>query len=98
MTTYFISRHPGAIEWAKQQGIQIDKQQSHFDIKDTQPDDTIIGTLPINLIAEVCKQGGKYLHLSLDLPADMRGKELNADDMQRYGARLEAYSAEKITQ
>lgn len=97
-TTYFISRHTGAIEWAKQQGIQIDEQQSHFNIEDTQPDDTIIGTLPISLIAEVCQRGGTYLHLSLDLPADMRGKELSAEDMQRYGARLEAYSAQKIAQ
>ena len=95
MTTYFISRHPGAIDWAKQQGIKVDEQPKHFNAKQTQNGDTIIGTLPVNLIAEVCNKGGRYLHLTLDLPAHARGKELTAHDMQNYGARLEEYEARK---
>ncbi len=96
MTTYFITRHPGAIQWAKQQGIQVDQQLKHLDTSIIRKGDTVLGTLPVNLIAEVCKKGGKYYHLTLELPEDMRGKELTAEDMQKSHARLEAYSANKV--
>ena len=97
MTSYFISRHIGAIEWAKQQGLQIDEQITHLDPNNIQAGDVVIGTLPINLIAKISTKGGRYFHLSMDLPADARGKELTADDMSRYKARLEEYRAEKLT-
>jgi len=96
MTTYFITRHPGAKQWAKQQGIKVDIQPTHFDPEQTQAGDTIIGTLPVNLIAKVCERGGRYLHLSLDLPAEARGKELTPEDMNQYNARLEEYRAVKL--
>jgi len=36
MTTYFITRHQGAAQWAEQQGFKIDHVLSHFDPKTTQ--------------------------------------------------------------
>ena len=51
----------------------------------------MIGILPVNLAARVCERGARYLNLSLDLPADARGRELTADELERYGARLEAF-------
>ncbi len=96
MTVYFISRHAGAIAWAKQQDIQVDQQLDHFDPCIIQRDDTVIGTLPIHLVAELNQRGGQYLHLTLSLPSEQRGKELSAADMTRYGARIEAYAAVKL--
>lgn len=26
MTSYFVSRHPGALEWAAEEGIQVDRR------------------------------------------------------------------------
>lgn len=97
MTTYFISRHPGARDWAASQGITVDKLLSHFDPQIIRPGDAVLGTLPVNLAAQVCARGGRYLHLSLDLPASLRGQELTAEDMSRLGARLEQYQVEKIS-
>lgn len=94
MTTYFISRHRGACDWIKGQGIRVDRMLAHLEVNIIQPGDVVIGTLPVNLAAQVCARGGRYLHLSLDLPAYMRGCELSADDMSRLGARLEAYRVE----
>ncbi|EGQ62636.1 CRISPR-associated protein, VVA1548 family [Acidithiobacillus sp. GGI-221] len=90
---FFVSRHPGAIEWAARHGIQGAELISHFEPDDIEPGDEVIGTLPINIVAEVNRLGGTYQHLSMDLPADARGKELTADDMEKYGARLETFYA-----
>ncbi len=96
MTTYFISRHAGAVAWAQSQGFQVDQQLAHFDVNRVQAGDVILGTLPVNLIAEVNARGGRYFHLTLDLPAELRGQELTAELMQRYGARLEEFRALKV--
>lgn len=97
MSTWFITRHPGAIAWAMRQGLAVDRQLPHLDPEQIAPGDTVIGTLPVNLVARVCARGGRYLHLSLDLPAEARGRELTADELERYGARLEAYVAKPAT-
>jgi len=96
MTTYFVSRHPGAIEWAAHQQLTIDQQVPHLDAASlVQSGDTVIGTLPINLAAQVCASGAAYWHLTLELPVELRGRELTAHDMLRAGARLERYEVQK---
>ena len=82
MTTLFVSRHAGALQWAQHQGIHVDQQLQHLQTQTIEKGDTVIGTLPINLVAEVNQRGGRYLHLSLDVPQALRGQELSADDMQ----------------
>lgn len=96
MTTYFISRHQGAKDWAKSQNITVDIVQSHLEIGNIQSGDTVIGTLPINLVAELCQRGASYYHLTLNLSEDLRGKELTAADMVTAGAKIEQFTAEKI--
>ena len=91
MTTYFVSRHPGAVEWARRRGITVDRHVAHLDPQIITKDDTVIGTLPVNLAAEVCAREARYLHLSLDLPTAARGRELSAEELDQYGARLERY-------
>ena len=93
MKYFFVSRHPGAIEWAARHGIVGAELVPHFDPEGVEPGDVVIGTLPINLVAEVNRLGATYQHLSMDLPAEARGKELTADDMDQYGARLETFYA-----
>lgn len=91
MTTYFITRHQGAAQWAEQQGFTIDHVLSHFDAKIIQKDDRVLGTLPVNLAAEVCTRGGEYFHLALDVPPEYRGKELSPQQMSKFGAQLQAF-------
>jgi CRISPR-associated protein Csx16 len=96
MTTYFVTRHLGAREWAQQRGITVDDLVDHLDMAQVKDGDVVIGTLPVNLAAEVCARGGRYLHLSLDLPPEMRGRELSAEDMEQLGTRLEKYRVERV--
>ena len=96
MTTYFITRHPGAITWASQLGINVDRQLTHLDINNIQSDDTVIGSLPVNLAAEVCQRGAAYIHMTLNVPEHWRGRELTAEQMIECGACLEGYTLKKI--
>ena len=91
MTTYFVTRHPGAVDWARRRGVTVDRHITHLDTQVVTKDDTVIGTLPVNLAAEVCAREARYLHLSLDLPTEARGRELSAEELEQYGARLECY-------
>lgn len=91
MTTWFITRHPGAVDWARRQGLAVDRQLAHLDPAIVEAGDTVIGTLPVHLAACVCERGARYLNLSLDLPAEARGRELSADELERFEARLEPY-------
>ncbi|MFV0511330.1 MAG: CRISPR-associated protein Csx16 [Shewanella algae] len=91
MTTWFITRHPGALEWALRRGVTVDIHLQHLNPADIRVGDTVIGTLPINLAAEICTRGARYLHLSLQLPASARGRELNADELDCYDAKIEEF-------
>lgn len=96
MTTYFITRHPGAMQWARESGMAVDVQLAHLDTSAVQPGDNVIGTLPASLAAEVCAHGGRYFHLVLDIPAEARGRELSAEDMRTFNARIEEYKIERL--
>ncbi|MEJ2444375.1 MAG: CRISPR-associated protein Csx16 [Exilibacterium sp.] len=96
MATYFVTRHAGARAWAAKQGITVDRRIDHLDIAMIGPDDTVIGSLPVNLASEVCARGARYMHLVLLLPPELRGKELSATEMLALNARLEAFHVEKI--
>lgn len=91
MTSWFVSRHPGALEWATQQGLQVDRQVPHLNPAQVQAGDIVIGTLPVHLAAAVCQRDAHYVNLSLDLPAHWRGRELNANELRQCNARLESF-------
>jgi len=97
MSIYFVSRHPGALEWMRQQRIPFDRHETHLDIEAIQAGDTVIGSLPVNLAAEVCARGAHYQHLSLQLDATDRGRDLSAAELEAYKATLETYFVEKRT-
>lgn len=95
MTTFFVTRHPGALDWANAAGIAFDVRVLHLDPANVGAGDTVIGSLPVHLAAEVCARGARYLNLSLDLPANLRGRELDAATLAELNARLEEYIVRK---
>lgn len=94
--TYLVTRHPGALEWLRRQGYANAEHVQHLRPHSVQAGDIVVGTLPINLVADLCERGASYLHLSIELPADMRGLELNAQQLVSLGARLEGYIARQV--
>lgn len=87
MARYFISRHPGALEWFQRQGLDA-QHITHLDPALVGPGDVVMGTLPVHLAAEVCGRGARYLHLQMAVSPDMRGTEFSADLMELFDARL----------
>lgn len=95
MTRYFVTRHQGAVEWARARGIEAE-HVVHFDSATTRAGDIVMGTLPVSEVATICAQGGRYLHLVLDLPREARGRGLTAADMESFGAHLVEYEARRV--
>lgn len=96
MTRWFVSRHPGAYEWLATQGLPVDRQVPHLRLEEVADGDLVIGTLPMQMVAALCERGVRYVHLALDLPLEARGRELSAEEMDRYGARLISYEVREI--
>ena len=93
---WFVSRHPGALAWARQNGIVFDRHVAHLDPAIVGAGDTVIGSLPVNLAAEVCARGAQYWNLSLRVAEQDRGRELSADELQAYNATMENYEIRKL--
>lgn len=91
MTTWFISRHPGAIEWLAHQNLIVDQHVAHLDPACVVAGDRVIGTLPINLAAEVCQRHAEYWHLSMEVPHEWRGKELSFEQMRECNVQLQRF-------
>lgn len=98
MTTWLVTRHPGALDWLRAQGFTAVEHVAHLDPARVAPGDTVIGTLPVHLAAAVCERGARYFNLSLDVPEHKRGRELSADELTAFGARLEEYAIRKLAE
>lgn len=92
--TYLITRHPGALQWLQKQLLEPSVHIVHLNQLDhIGQGDYVIGTLPVNLIADICARGACYLHLEIKLPEHLRGQELSAEQMTACGAELIEYVA-----
>ena len=66
----------------------------HLDVSNIQSNDIVMGSLPVALASQVCARGAQYLHLNLFLPAELRGKELRAEQLLSLNASLQNYYVE----
>ena len=91
MTVWLVTRHAGALEWLSRQGFAGARHVRHLHPADVKSGDTVVGTLPVWMVAELNSRGARYLHLTVPMAASYRGRELTTAELQRLGARLEAY-------
>ena len=87
MATYFVTRHSDAIAWAERQGLNV-LIIEHLEPSAVAQGDVVMGTLPMHVVADIQHRGTRYLHLEMYVPARSRGRDLSADDRDRFGARL----------
>ncbi len=96
MTVWFVTRHPGALDWLYRQGLRADRVVPHLDPCSVAEGDTVIGIFPVNLVAELCERNVRYLHISVRLPPALRGVELSATQLDLLGATLEQFSVQRL--
>ena len=93
-----VTRHPGATEWIrKQPGFSGAEISAVPHLSKIAPNTHYVGVLPVGLVAQICKSGGRFTSLELTFPdASWRGRELTAAEMDACSARLEEYRAERV--
>ena len=91
MTIWFVSRHAGAIAWAKGQNLPVDRWVAHLDARQVTAGDTVIGTLPVHIAADIWSRGARFFFLELHLELNQRGVELTESDMLKANCSVREY-------
>ena len=92
MKTIIVSRHPAAIKWINKYYPDFNGIIKSHIAEDEIIGNRIIGTLPVQLAA----LAAEYFHLSIKVPAEMRGKELSIEDMVQFGCKIERFTIKKF--
>lgn len=93
----FVTRHRGAVRWAAENGVRARKvEMENFDPAVVQAGDIVMGTLPVHIAAEVNRRGAHYWHLSMNVPLEWRGQELDAEQMKAFGACLREFGVQDL--
>ena len=95
MAIYFVTRHPGAIAWAERRGLKA-VEVEHLEPSAIAAGGIVMGTVPVHIVADIQCRGSRYFHLEMDLPSAARGRDLSADDMDRFGAKLVEYRVDRV--
>ena len=96
MAVWFVSRHPGAIDWmAAQADWQVDHWVAHLHVDEVQAGDVVLGTLPLGMAADVCAKGARSWFLEVPMQATQRGQELSAALMTDMGCRLTEFVVQR---
>lgn len=86
-----MTRHEALVEYFKELGIKFDKVISHATEEDARGND-VYGVLPLRLASFT----NTVTSIDMNIPAEMRGKELSLEDIKRYLVDISTYKVEKI--
>lgn len=96
MVLYFVSRHLGAKNWFDRKHIEH-TAVDHLEISYIKSNDVVIGSLPVHFVAQICQIKARYFHIAMEVPQAHRRKELTAEDMERFDARLVEFVVKEIS-
>lgn len=98
MALHLVSRHPGALAWLRRQfGDRPAHTHQHLSSDDAfAPGDLVAGVLPLHWAARLCRRGVRVWSIDVDCPASRRGTELDAAELEAWGARLVEYRVEAL--
>ena len=91
MEKILITRHEALVEFLQKQGLKFDMVVSHADAETVNGKD-VYGVLPLHLAA----LANTITSVDMNLPAEMRGKELSLEDVERYFVGFATYKVSKI--
>ena len=86
-----VTRHSALVEYFSNMGITFDKVITHATAEDVTGND-VYGVLPLHLAS----LANTVATVDMDLPAEMRGKELSLTDIETYFTGMSTYQVKKI--
>ena len=93
-TVIVITRHPGLLEVLREKGVIPSSCEDFYShaTPDLVRGKDVIGILPLSLAAEA----NSITEITLSLPPEARGKELNADEVRRFMTGVTSYKVTRI--
>ena len=88
MKVVIVSRHPGTIEYLKRFYPEAEVI-NHMTENNIPENALVIGNLPIEMIAKVLEKGNRFVSVVLNVPAELRGKELEEEELKKYMRLIE---------
>ena len=67
------------------------KHVEQFNLSMLENIDVVVGVLPVHLIAELTSRGVRFFGLSMNVPREMRGKELSELQVRALNPRLQEF-------
>ncbi len=92
MKVVIVSRHEGTISLLKKRFPDAEVV-SHLSDPAAYKDCLIIGNLPIHMIAELLQNNNRFVLVALNVPPELRGKELNEEELKKY---MKLYEVKKL--
>lgn len=86
-----VTRHQALVEYFSNMGITFDKVIAHATAEDVICND-VYGILPLHLAS----LANTVTTIDMDLPAEMRGKELSLTDIETYFIGMSTYQVKKV--
>ena len=89
-----VSRHEGTINYISKlfsSDFFNIKVKDHIEKVEEVKEDIIVGNLPLNLIQKLLAKGKKFFYVALNIPRELRGKEI--EDVSKY---IEIYEVNSL--
>ena len=86
-----VTRHEALVEYFKELGIKFDKVISQATEEDIRGND-VYGVLQLRLASFT----NTVTSIDMNIPAEMRGKELSLTDIETYFTGMSTYQVKKI--
>jgi putative CRISPR-associated protein (TIGR02620 family) len=96
---FIVSRHTASPQWIKEKipHKKFEEVITHLNEENKKlirKGDTVIGNLPLEEIAQLCKKGVTFINLHLNLKEEHRGKELSLEEFLQADPELQQYNLE----
>lgn len=86
-----VTRHEALVQYFANTGLTFDKVIAHATAEDVTGND-VYGILPLHLAS----LANTVTTIDMNLPAEMRGKELSLEDIEKYFTGMSTYKVKKI--
>jgi len=88
-----VSRHKGTIDYFKSKLGDVQVIEHLTSVEQIPENSVVMGNLPINLIEDIIKRGHDFILVTLNVPKELRGQDLDVKDVKKY---IKLYKVKKL--